>query len=171
MNIIVCNDQRIDVFPEAFDWLAPGAAQNSLRNREAINMDTLLIKRLRRKGHKVSLFDGYKLDAVTKITSPNQGASVLAELIVTEEATGMVFDLHYFDDFNYGMTMLRDLQRTSSLPIDMILIIYSRFTREVGGDYPRRLVEECRIPLGNVIDRNMRSIDFIVDLFKKRPTP
>ena len=161
MNIIVCNDTRTEPLDGDGEPIA-----NITARREEINLDHLLIQHLRRDGHQVILFDGYRADGLTKFETPEPAAGALAELIARHEAIGMVFDLHYFNNFNYGVTMLKYLRRQQAIPSEMKLIVYSRFFREPEGDYPTRLVDECGVPLENVVDRNNHSIETIVERFK-----
>ncbi|MGZ4962589.1 MAG: hypothetical protein ACXWJB_12845 [Limisphaerales bacterium] len=162
MNIIVCNDTRTDPFhDEEGDSVRDIGAR-----REEINLDRVLIQRLRRDGHQVVLFDGYRADGVTKYDTAEPAAGALADLIAQHEVMGMVFDLHYFKDFSYGITMLKHLRKSQSIPRGMRLIIFSRFFREPEGDYPSKLVNECGVPLENVVDRNNHDIDTIVERFK-----
>jgi len=165
MKIIVCNDTRTESFPDDFDWQHADATRRAQTTRENINLDSMLCKKLRKAGHGVVLFDGYEKNAIKKITDHNRGASHLTQLIAEFQATGMVFDLHYFGDFEYGVLCLKQLRKYKALPIDMKFYVYSRFVKEPKGDYPRRLVEDCNIPLGNIIDRHQHDIDKIVSLF------
>ena len=165
MNIIVCNDTRTESFPEDFDWKASDAIATSARERESANIDSELCKLLRRNGHKVTLFDGYDNDCVAKIMDPGKAASRLAETIIKSLANGMVFDLHYFGNFDYGINALQQLRNMKGIPVDMKLIVYSRFIKEQTGDYPRRLVEDCGIPLTQIIDRHQKNIHTVADFF------
>lgn len=165
MNIIVCNDTRTEPFPEDFDWKGSNAQANAREQRESINMDQRLCFNLRKAGHRVTLFDGYEPNGISKVTDPSRGASRLTQLIAEHEAAGMVFDLHYFGNFDYGVYCLKQLRHLRAIPQDMKIIVYSRFIKEPNGDFPRRLVEECGIPLANVVDRHQKGIESVVTLF------
>ena len=165
MNIIVCNDTRTESFPEDFDWKAPNAAALAREQREVINMDQILCVALRKSGHRVALFDGYELNAISKVSDPNKAASRLTQLITDHEANGMIFDLHYFGNFDYGVNCLKQLRNLRSIPSDMKVVVYSRFIKEPTGDYPRRLVEDCGIPLDQIVDRHQKGIETVAAIF------
>jgi hypothetical protein len=167
MNIIVCNDTRTESFPEEFDWKAPNAHALARKQRESINMDQRLCVDLRKSGHNVALFDGYESNGTSKVTDPNKAAGRLAQLITEHEAAGMVFDLHYFGNFDYGVNCLKQLRNLRAVPQDMKLVIYSRFIKEPNGDFPRRLVEDCGISLDHIIDRHQKGIETVVALFRR----
>lgn len=171
MNIIVCNDTRTEAFADDFDWSRSDASSHALKERESVNMDSELCKLLRRAGHRVALFDGYEANCVSKILDPNKAAGRLAELIIEQLATGMVFDLHYFGNFDYGINCLKQLRNIRGIPGDMKIIVYSRFIKEQSGDYPRRLVDDCGIPLQQIIDRHQKGIDIVAALFGRATTP
>lgn len=166
MNIIVCNDTRTEPFPDDFNWSEADAKRTGQLKREAINMDAELCKLLRRRGHNVVLYDGCEADCITKIKDANKAATRLTQMIIEQSAEGMVFDLHYFGDFDYGINCLKQMRNVRGIPVDMKVIVYSRFIKEQSGDYPRRLVEDCEIPVKQIIDRHQKGIEFVADQFE-----
>ena len=167
MNIIVTNDTRTEAFPDSFDWALPDAQRRAQEIRESINMDSVLCKKLRQAGHSVTLFDAREKDGIKPIDDPSRAASRLTQLIVEAQANGLVFDLHYFKNFDYGVNCLKQLRNFHALPVDMRIVVYSRFLKEPKEDYPRRLVEECEIPLNRIIDRHQKDISEVIAAFPK----
>lgn len=154
MNILVFNDVRREALPE-------GNIADLTLARETINLDCMLIGNLRKRGHKVVLFDGYSLDGRTPILAPNKAAVSVAEIIAVNQILGFIYDLHYFGNFTFGLTMLKQLFRLSSIPQGAKLVIYSRFIgREMMDELLKLGIDKTRI-----VDRNTHRISDVADLF------
>jgi len=161
MNIIVCNDSRSDEFPEHFDWSQPDSQAKAKAKRMECSLDGGLCELLQKQGHIVEIFDGYQDDCLTRITDANVGASILAKRIRALPADGLVFDLNYFGDFNYGLNMLRHIRELGMLRDNLIIVVYTHFKNEKDCDYPHKLIDELGIPKERVVDRllvNMKNI-------------
>lgn len=155
MNIIVCNDVRREEFS------GESIPKNPMEERIRINLDCQLIKDLRRKKHSVHLFDGYRADHVSAIRDPHIAANHLLEMIIAVQAAGMVYDIHYFGNFTFGLTMLRSLRSSSGIPVDMTLVVYSRFIDQ----YALDTMVGFGIPKERILDRNTHTIDEVVAIF------
>lgn len=136
MNIIVCDDTRL--FGKAFN--------------------ESLCDVLSDRGHTVTLFDGRDKDV--PVLDCLNCAAALGERIASFKANGMVMDLQWWGDFDFGINMIRDL-RDRGITEDMKVVIWSRFTHEC-----RDILEnQLGIPADQILDRLTVRIDAVADMF------
>lgn len=136
MNIIVCDDTRL--FGRPFD----GALCDVLCER----------------GHNAELFDGRDQDVPILEYLPC--AAALRERIASMEADGMVMDLKWWGNVDFGIDMLRDLKRRD-ITDSMKVVVWSRFTHEC-----REILEnELQIPHDYILDRLTVRINVVADMF------
>ncbi|MES3030949.1 MAG: hypothetical protein V4697_00890 [Patescibacteria group bacterium] len=167
-RVVVCQDARTRQLKRV-------ATENELnafpfdavlreRLREQCNRDLALMLLLREKDREVWLFDGYEDDLVTPIKTPALGADKLNALITQNAANGLVFDLAYFGDFEYGMEMLRALQKMGTLHSLTKLVVVSWFLHEQMHDFPRRLSDEFNVQPERLVYALRAPIDHIESL-------
>lgn len=172
MNILVCNDTRSYSIIDKVK--AKGMTIERLKEadrqeiREKANRDFELIKMLRKRGHKVVLFDGFGYDMVSEITKYRDASEAIGEIFAKEEITGLVYDLQYHGDFKYGIEVLKNCFREQLFPVELFLVVYSRFVNERSFNYVRELNRLFLIPKERCVDRFSNSIDVIADMFEDR---
>ncbi len=124
------------------------------------NINTNLKKLLEEDGHEVRIFDGRK-DGMP-LRRVHDCAEELQRVLKYFGPNRIVFDLHWFNDFQFGLNMLRKLKSNGLISYeDKKLIIYSRFTQEVRDD----LVKEFGVSDANIYDRSTNHNRIIRDLF------
>ena len=125
------------------------------------NINQILCTRLKRRGHKVAIFDG-RDENDQPIKDPQRVALRLGQVVTEHEATGMVLDLHWFGDFEFGEAMLKELKTKKFIPRNMKIFIFSRFVTSARIE---PIHKTSGIPRDRIVQRFTHTIDDIVELF------
>lgn len=137
MNIIVCDDTRLFGRP----------------------YDESLCDVLTDRGHTVTLFNG-RDDKDVPVLDSLDCAAALGERIASFNANGMVMDLQWWGDVDFGINMMRDL-KSRGITNSMRVVVWSRFTHEC-----RDILEnELQIPHDCILDRLTVRINVVADMF------
>lgn len=137
MNIIVCDDTRLFGQP----------------------LNQYLSELLSNRGHDVELFDGREQDV--PILDCLRCAAALRERVASLEASGMVMDLAWWGDFDFGIDMLKDLARWG-VTDHMKVVVWSRFTHEFRDTLRNRL----GIPTEQILDKLTANSNYVADMFE-----
>lgn len=146
MNILLCDDGQV-----------------SIAGDEMHNLNRNLAELLKQAGHNPTVFNG-RTRRGQEIRDMHRLAARIEELICENEISGLVLDLDWFGSGPPGgIQILADLKAANALPVDMLVVIYSRFLDGAAESSLSRL----GIPRLRTYNRNLTNNQVIADLFGK----
>jgi hypothetical protein len=142
-RVIVCQDYRPLALTDVAEISEINALEVDEELREMIrikvNRDLPLIEYLKGRKYQVRLFDGYANDLMQKLRDPKEGAAHLGKLIDDTQSDGIIYDLHYFDNYAYGIEMLKALIARGHLTKMVKFVVVSYFIDEREHNYRSEL--------------------------------
>lgn len=145
MNILVCEDSR---------------------HGDGRNMNEFLCQTLRKEGHSVRLFEGRRADG-QEIRDVIEGGDYLIEFLGEWKPTGLILDLQFFNNPEYGIGLLAALDANGLLGGISFehRCVWSKFEDDPDAEYHDVLVNTYNFNEAQILNRLRVELDEVVAFF------